>query len=375
MNDLLSISKITLLLTGISSFLLTKPPKPYLVNCAFSESKPDPCEKCAQIWPTYAPNWVSTPNAGPCVANGFDANLSASFIYWTAREDHLNFSYQESVQGISSGTTVTSKSDVKHLEWNFRPGFKIAVGYLYDHDGWDVLGEYTSLRVRDTKKSLSVNDLSTQRIQGIWPFSINIDDPINVQALWHLDFNVVDLELGRNFLISRYLKLRPQFGLKATWQNQHYHLAALGLVENIPITAIDKHELEYWGVGIRTGLDTAWHFIRCFSLYGEVAASLLWECFEAEEKTEIVPLEVNDAEPLTALYVGNSIRATRPVIELNLGLRWETWFCRERYHFSIEAGWEEQWWSDQNQLFDAYQETRQGDLSLHGLTLKARIDF
>lgn len=316
-----------------------------------------------------------TPNAGPCVANGFDAHISASFIYWTAREDHLGFAYREPVQGISSGTTVTSKSHVKHPDWNFRPGFKIAVGYLYDHDGWDVLGEYTWLRVRDTKESLSANDLSTQRIQGIWPFSINIDDPTSVQTLWQLDFNVVDLELGRNFFISRYLKLRPHFGLKGTWQDQHYHVAALGLSDNIPSIVMDKHKLDYWGVGIRTGLDTAWHFSRCFSLYGEVSASLLWERFEAEEKTDIAPLEVGDAEPLTALYVGNDIRAVRPVVELTLGLRWETWFCCEHYHFSIEAGWEEQWWSDQNQLFDAYQETRQGDLSLHGLTLKARIDF
>lgn len=349
--------------------------------CLFAEDcdpccpPPDPCAKCAQIWPTCGPDWIITPNAGPCVANGFDANITLSFLYWTAREDNLGFGYLESIQTTESGPSVSSQSCVFHPDWNFRPGFKVAFGYLYDHDGWDIEAEYTWLRVRDTKESIALSDSTTERIQGIWPFSIPLSTAEKVTAFWQLDFNVIDVEFGRNFFVSRYLKLRPHFGLKGTWQDQCYKVQANGWEDGIASSSSDSHSLEYWGIGIRAGLDTAWHFNRCLSLVGELAISTLWEKFDAEEKTDTAPLIVGRADPSTLLYVENDIRTIKPVIELYLALRWETWFCCEHYHFSIEGGWEEQWWSDQNQLFDAYQQARGGDLFFHGFTLKARIDF
>lgn len=359
----------------LSSALLAEKPEPCEPYCEPCRPAPDPCAKCAQIWPTCGPDWIITPNAGPCVANGFDANITLSFIYWTTREDNLGFACRESIQQVGNEVTITSKSHTKHPDWNFRPGFKMAVGYLYDHDGWDIEAEYTWLRVRNTKESVSADDLNTQRIVGIWPLSIPLENPTRAEAFWQLDFNVIDVELGRNFFISRYLKLRPHFGLKGTWQDQHYQVDATGFTNDVPSLSRDRHCLDYWGVGIRAGLDTAWHFNRCFSLVGEIAFAGLWERFKAEEKVDEAPLVVGAAAPLTLLNVENNIRTIKPVIEFYLGLRWETWFCCEHYHFSIEGAWEEQWWSNQNQFIDAFQEARLGDLSLHGFTLKARIDF
>lgn len=335
---------------------------------------PDPCSKCAQIWPTCGPNWTITPNAGPCVADGFDANASLSFIYWTAREDNLGFGYLEELETVRGQTSIASQSFVQHPGWGFHPGFKVGVGYLYDHDGWDIAGEYTWLRVRDGASSICLDDPTTQRITGIWPFSILATDPSLVQASWELDFNAIDVELGRNFFISHCLKLRPHFGLKGSWQDQCYAVEGIDDGGNLLSDfSLDRHRLDYWGVGIRAGLDTTWHVTYCISIPCKLACALLWERFEIEEKAESVfPI---GEDRVRELWIENAIRTIKPVIELYLGLRWETWFCCEHYHFSIEAGWEEQWWSGQNQLFDAFQESRLGDLSLHGFTLKARIDF
>ena len=141
----------------------------------------------------------------------------------------------------------------------------------------------------------------------------------------------------------------------------------------LELKARGTDRLDYWGIGIRTGLDTSWHFNNCFSLVGELAISELWQRFEVERK--VIHTFVDAETSKVPIYLCDNFHTIKPVIELFLGLRWEEWFCCDTYHFSLEAGWEEQWWSDQNQFFQFGVETRQGDLIIQGLTIKARFDF
>lgn len=61
-----------------------------------------------------------------------------------------------------------------------------------------------------------------------------------------------------------------------------------------------------------------------------------------------------------------------PVIELQLGLRWKTWFYDDTHHFSIEGAWEAQLWIDQNQFLTTdSNQIRLGNLGLQGLTLRS----
>ncbi len=330
----------------------------------------DPCAKCAQIWPTNGPDWIVTPAAGPCVSRGWDAYLTAEFIYWTAREDRLGFAIFESVE---NGNKVTSQGKTLHPDWNFEPGFKVGAGLLYDHDSWDIYVNYTWLRVRDTKEKETASDSQTQRLRPIGDAAsfAGLSDIVFASGRWELDFNVLDAVLGRNFFISRYLKLRPHFGLKGTWQDQDYLVTA----QNPEFFSEDKNSLHYWGIGIRTGLDTSWHFNPCFSLFGEVAVSGIWANFEIERRSGAAPIEEGALESFTVLNIENDIHTLKPVVEFLLGLRYETWFCCDQYHFAVEGGWELQWWNDQNQFFHLLVESKCGDLNMNGFTLKMRLDF
>ena len=87
--------------------------------------------------------------------------------------------------------------------------------------------------------------------------------------------------------------------------------------------------------------------------------------------------------------VKNDFHTIKPVLELYMGLRWEDWMCCDCYHYSIELGWEEQWWANENQFFSVeplvivnngpnrsrLTESRLGDLIMQGLTVKVRFDF
>jgi len=338
----------------------------------------DPCAQCAQIWPDHGPDWIITPHGGPCVLCGIDVHVTGEFIYWTAREGHLGFAYKETYDTFDGQVSTTSEGSIYEPDWRFRPGFKVGVGLLRNHDGWDVKANYTWLNVDNTKKTAR-RSKENEKISPIGTFTFAGADPLRVTSSagkWKLEFNVVDLELGRNFFISRYLILRPHFGLKGTWQKQTFDISTESTTtDGDPYdTFKNDNHLDYWGVGIRAGLDTAWHVNRCTSIVGEIATTALWERFTMDSKA--VRSASSGAEPaITTLHVGNNFQTIRPVLELYLGLRWETWFCCDAYHFSIEGGWEEQWWDDQNQFFKSVTETREGDLVMQGFVAKIRLDF
>ncbi len=41
-------------------------------------------------------------------------------------------------------------------------------------------------------------------------------------ASWRLNFNTLDLSLGRNYFVGRFLSLHPYLGIRAVWIDQNY---------------------------------------------------------------------------------------------------------------------------------------------------------
>ncbi|MCI0381676.1 MAG: Lpg1974 family pore-forming outer membrane protein [Chlamydiae bacterium] len=336
--------------------------------------KPECPSRCAQLDITRGPRREITPNAGPCVNNGVDLYVTADFIYWTAREDNLG--YVVSTGQVNNGaSSATARGGVHHPDWKFRPGFKVALGMNFEHDGWDSKIEYTWNRWRRISDSTTPSGtkllLDTLIAVNDDPFSIS---PVTrASARWRFNLNVLDWELGRNYYISRYLMLRPHFGFKGTWGRQRFNTTFNGLTGADAHVKTSRWRMPYWGIGIRAGLDTAWHFTKSFSLFGEIAFTGLWEQFKPRRHD----VDQNIVTGLfTSLFnVDYEFHTIKPIIEWIIGLRWETWFSDDNYHFGIEAGWEEQWWGGQNQFFRLTTESDWGDLVMQGLTVKVRFDF
>lgn len=333
--------------------------------------------RCAQL--VGGPKGEITPNAGPCVSCGMDVYVTADFLYWMVREDHLGYV-------LTSGDQFTSnpvKGKTFHPNFKMKPGFKVGIGMGYDHDGWDTFLEYTWIRAKN------INDHATPSSNAIlrdafWTLGNSNDDLIrSASAHWELHyFNALDLELGRNFYVSRYLMLRPHFGFKGTWQKQFYDVTTETTAIESPMTGdlltnAMRQSQFFWGFGIRAGLDAAWHFSRSFSLIGEVALSGLYGQFEVSRlNTTFDNTTQTFIDGITSPFaVTNNFHTIKPVVEWFIGLRWETYTCDNEYHFSLEAGWEEQFWGQQNQMLNLLVEGQNGDLGFQGLTFKARFDF
>ncbi len=326
-----------------------------------------------------------TPPAGPRTDTGARFLVTADFIYWQAEEDNLL--YDEYSANSSSGETQTTVKKPAKLDFEYAPGFKVGAGALFDHDNWDIFANYTWLKQEHAKGRVSYPNLGSDLRTGN-PFGHGGASSLTLtttHAHWTCHFNNIDLELGRQFFISRDLVLRPHFGLKGSWMAQEFNILQVtdypdgvggGTLLPFVQTSQTRHNQDFWGIGLRAGLNTAWHFTHDWSIYGDIAASEL-ACRFNDRKKVADTFTTTDFQNITLLNKSFSI--VRPVLEIALGVRYETFFSRDRYQFFVQAGWEQQIWWDQNQFLNQnaqYIDTGSGGaLTLQGLDVKLGFAF
>ena len=319
-----------------------------------------------------------TPSAGPRVADGVDVYVSADFIYWTPRMEGLGYV----MSGYGDGTTAPNPGSMQNISWKWEPGFKVGLGLMLGHDGFDMGVEYTWLQTSKTNSvTANTDSAATDTLFPTWnpAEAYTNPSPSDISAAeghWKLHFNVIDLEMGRNMFLSQYLKLRPHVGFKGAWQDLDYNVKYTFDVTTTS-TRFDKmaQTQNWWGFGLRMGMDMAWHFTKEFSVFADFAFSELWSQYKVSRKDTQQDATPTAGTATTVINTKNNFHTVMPVMEMDIGLRWETWFSDDDYHFMIQAGWEEQIWINHNQLLALFEQGSHGDMSLQGLTIKLRFDF
>lgn len=326
-----------------------------------------------------------TPNAGPRVAHGADVFITADFIWWNASQEGISYAVTGFVTDDGADPFASaSKGKYNYVGSDWAPGFKVGLGLNLSHDGWDLYSQYTWLHASDSS-SLSRTD-GVAYAGSLLPFD---DGPTitgnKVKADWDLHFNVIDLELGRNFYLSQFLTMRPFIGFKATWQDQdlkvttesnQFTIDGNGQQPDTQVTGpfVHKNATDVWGIGVRGGLNVSWYMSKSWSLYGDLAWTTMWTDYDKLTRSDTL-YDSSTGNSKTYFNVSNDdLYTVKYIGEMELGLRWEMWFYDDNYHFAIQAGWEQQVWVNWGQFVEVLDHINH-DLSLHGLNLKFRFDF
>ncbi len=322
-----------------------------------------------------------TPPAMIVLGYGAEPFITVDYLYWTARQDNMEFIFKYRLD--ADGNTI-GKSKVKAPDWDYESGFRIGVGLDFKHDGWDTYLNYTRFHPDTAKKSESVEGTasSTNRLVPAWPLNSSTSLSSNLflaeaSGNWKFQYDDLVWELGRNFFISRHLTLRPFTGLETSWQTQKQNLF-FDQPGSTHRQYFMSNSVHFCGIGIRTGLDTAWYvYKKNLSIIADLSLSGLWSRTRTTQKQTNLNL-TSDISTLS-LDLHNSFHSIRFVIDWLLGMQWESWFYDNRMKFSLSAAWEEQVWINQNALpeilFPLNYKARGGDLSIEGLTIRARFDF
>jgi len=299
--------------------------------------------------------------------------ITVDFLYWTA----LNQGFPWGSKNNLTTSNLPYGMEALHLDHEWDPGMRLGLGWDTTFDFWDVLVKWTYYH-NHTKDSASTPDATLQG-GGIFPLAgINsFNHYRNSKVQWLLNYNMFDLELGRTFFISKKLSLRPHIGGQGGWINQTFRVR---YSQHIPdptgAPVLDDESIyhspnDYWGIGPRLGIDGNFHLGSGFSVFGNLATSLLFGI-----GGEGIP-----GTFFEALNAKNSFYELCPNLQMILGLSWGKCFNNEKTFFGLKAGWEANYWWNQYHLRSTafqlpIQATKENHpLLLSGLTVNAKVDF
>lgn len=339
---------------------------------------------------------MMNPPANPTVKHGADLFVFGDLLYWTANQGGMPL-------GIVNANTPLNFSNAKITnlkgKWNF--GSRVGIGYVLPHDGWDVDLTWLHFNAESHREVLH-----SSKHKFIFPSLIPGGDPIGgfygfarkASGKWNLYFNQIDLDLGREFFVSRWLTLRPHGGLRGDWLRQGILAKYKNFGElpssgrEVPIPSENQVKVRYkdrwWGIGLESGIDTQWSLGGGWSIFCDLAAAILL----GRHHLRLID---KDKPPATITDISTSFpkgkyakikqqirRVAHPILDLALGLRWDWKFDDDRFHLGLQAGWENHVYFSQNQfMFIPNVRNRgafysnQGDMTFQGWTFGAQFEF
>ncbi|MCX6988670.1 MAG: Lpg1974 family pore-forming outer membrane protein [Chlamydiae bacterium] len=322
---------------------------------------------------------ISTPKPGSC--EGFI--LSVDGLLWTASESGLSYAT------TASSNPELGKGHIKNPNFRWQGGFRVGAGFHIPHGSWDTLMNYTWFH--DTAKGKTENNPENYLIAtGISAINNTHFRPyaISCDAKWKLFLDILDLQLGRTMIPAKWISFRPFIGTKAAWIHQKYEINYSDLVSNYQSLDYEVDlKNNYWGIGPMVGLNTQFWMGYGFSIFGNIAASLVYGQFTLKQQ--------ETADNDTVADLSNNYYAGRAITDLQLGLRWDSNVCkskkasvcqcekiRKKTNFSMTAGWEQHLFFSQGEFMHFTDATNAGrftqehnDLSVQGATLSMRLDF
>lgn len=307
---------------------------------------------------------IVTPSARPQVKEAADLFITADCILWQAHSDGVGFT----TKSQSNTSLVNGKTKHPEFEWNW--GFKLGVGYDLTHDGWDLRARYTRIH-NAANKEISVPNgealffLLTNAATGVVS-----QNATSARDHWNVHLNIVDLEVGREYYISKRLAMRPFMGLETAWIIQHeknkFQGGTAAPLAGSAFRTFERHK--YWGLGLRVGIDGNWHLGQGWSIFSNTALNVLYGFFDIHNTSRT---ELANGTTTGTQSSNDGYHVSKTITEVVTGLSWDRMLAEDRCHLGIRAGWEHHLFLNQNQ------EARisKGDLTIQGYTLRVRVDF
>jgi hypothetical protein len=274
------------------------------------------------------------------------------------------------------------------VSWD--PGFKVGAGYTWGcQDFWDVFLRWTHLDSDQSgEKKTPLSDTS-RALLPVWSPTVLDQQASRAHASWQVRYNTLDLELGRNYFISKTVAIRPYVGIRGASILQHYEAKYRGVITPLApdLRTHMKAENNFRGLGARAGAQLRWHFVSDWSIFGSVAGSLLCGWYDLHQKLKgatLIPPVV-----LTPFGFKDSFTKVATNLEASLGFEWEYFFSDDDYRVAVSVAYEFSEWFSQNRMKQfnlvdngintqvgvATVGSQNGDLGLQGATLQVRFDF
>jgi hypothetical protein len=291
-------------------------------------------------------------------------------LYW-----HASAEASSVWANVDSTTSTTSSLSAENLRFDWQPGFRFGFGHQADEDSWDAKLYWTYFRTSQNA-DLSLGDWvvgAPEFFSGFVSLALFSQGSID----WSLNYNTIDLEVGRKLILGESAWIRPSMGIKTAFiqQNIRLNYSSPDLLDPfVTLTAAENVDHDFWGIGPSFGITGAWSLPRPnnLSLIGSFSADFLfgqWNVNDAYGRTDAQnPLGVYGA--FTTSMTDSCLGV--PVLRYFLGLEWVR---QGNVTITARVGYELQWWANQQRILAFQQLPMHGDLTLEGLTCGVSVGF
>jgi hypothetical protein len=356
------------------------PPKPAKPPC------PQPCpptqvcnqDPCCPAWPTPVLNAGYGYPARIQTRCPWDVSFDASFIYWQATQDNMELGIADSAAN-SSSTSEQITGNVINMDFEFKPGFQVGMGFNFDYDNWDMRVEYTWFHGSDSQNSTGPN---AGRLISFWGVP-ELEDSINFDSInskWRLNMDIADFDLGRWHYVGTKFTVRPSFGVRADWIRQKLSVTQARTAATTTTETFSQKSIS-WGLGPKVALDGNWNVGYGFRFFGNSEADLLFTDYtrlstsDTDSSTSTTPVSIKQKRVYTV----------KPHLDLGLGLGWGTYLDCNNWYMDFAFAWDFQVFFDQNMFrrfsngaastVYANSTMPNGNLYIQGLTATFKLDF
>jgi hypothetical protein len=295
--------------------------------------------------------------------------MAVEYLLLQPFEEGIAIAIRNDDRQESAGATI-------NFNTKWQSAVRCSIGYA---PSFTLRAAWTDFHTKNVNHAHESTDLSGVGLIGIWMPAIDENVLYAFAAMsWKIDFDTVDLTLGKRFKVSNALLFNPYCSVRWAMIGQHFHT-----VYSLPSDAAhlgDEVQVlnDFHGIGPGAGMSAEWGFAHGWMIFAEGTAALLQGKFRthsgfssAEQPSEEL---LNSVDAVFSRMV--------PVADFYFGLGWGKTFSKKcrylgwRLCYENHIYWEQSQWRraiGSDAPATALLETH--DLSVQGFSLRGELEF
>lgn len=327
--------------------------------CCGDPCCPPPCDPCCD----------------PCSEHLFVERcqlfITGEFLYWTTDVGAMDYAVK--MDKTTTARETFAIGDYKVADYDWRPGYRVALAWYNYPKYWEVTGQYTwlfdkgsdSTRVATPGETgLFLNPTVNTETTGLFR---------RARSLVDLHYHLGDLYVARVFDPNPHLRMRVYGGFTAAYIEQSWKKRYSDFLGNFDRL---KDKWHYWAGGFRMGVTSDWFWGNCFYVTGRVSFATLIGSY----KNESIQVQNGDLLVRDSTYKDHRFSFHTQFI---IGPSWQ--MPCDCWSIEIFAGYEFNVWLNLHETIrtgratpqNAQKETshNRGVLGMQGLTARLTLGF
>lgn len=300
-----------------------------------------------------------------------------SFLYWQPIQENMKLGV---LSDASNDLDIVNGREID-LDYEYKPGFVVGIGYNFKGNTWDTALQYTYFRATEhVHKGVDPNS-STLYILPAWQFPSFLNPHYNsASEKWKLRLDFLDWDFALKCVLNDRVIMRPFLGIRGALIDQSVHVRYIN--SNASNALIFPSTYVYdssrsWGIGPRFGLYSQATFSNGFRIFATQEIDVLYSQYDlkAEQRTDQTSANRYLVQEKNANYL-------KTHLDLDVGIGWGTCFANSFRRIDFSLDYRFQVFFSQNTFRNTLNDkavgsaiSPNGNLYLSGVTATVRLEF